>query len=159
MQKKRRFPLLALCLTGSILLSLALAGCSAKEATPLEEPSSPPQTSPDKNSGSPEPTVSPEDAIQPLEIGRRLETLEGVNGIEPYGEYQSGSRLVPGDLSGNPALAYSLTFCDMTGFEGSLPQGYDPPALLECGKAPGLKPNDCSPCGLCFRRLFCSLLT
>ncbi len=80
-------------------------------------------------------------AIQPLGITRQLAQSQPVNGVEPYSEHYFGdSLIISADLSDTPALAYSLTFSDRTQFpsEDQLPTGYDPRALLEWGKDPGL---------------------
>ena len=133
MKPKRLSSLLSLCLAAVLLLS----GCAEKAAPPPAETDAPPE--PVQTAPAPEPAVSPEDAIRPLEVRRYLLTPQGVDGVGPYREYYHfRSRLVSGDLSGDPALAYSLTFGNLTEFAGELPQGYDPQALLEWGKAPGL---------------------
>ena len=79
--------------------------------------------------------------IQPLGLTRQLGQPQAVDGVEPYGEYWFGDSLtISADLSHAPALAYSLTFSDRTKFPAAdqLPAGYDPEALLEWGKDPGL---------------------
>ena len=136
MQKKR---LLAFCLAVSILASLALTGCGANEAVPPDEPDVPPQTGPVGDVSDPEPAISPEEAIRPLEGKRNLVTPQGVDGIEPYGTYwYGGQQTINADLSERLALTYSLTVGDKTTFSGGKPKGYDMEALLEWGKAPGL---------------------
>lgn len=80
-------------------------------------------------------------AIRPLGVSRELAAIEAVGGVEPYSEYWYPSTdKISADLSQSPALAYSLTFSDKTDFPAAdkLPEGYDPQALLEWGKAPGL---------------------
>ena len=80
-------------------------------------------------------------AIQPLGLTRQLVQPQAVDGVEPYSDHYFGDSLtISADLSGAPALAYSLTFSDRTKFPAAdqLPAGYDPEALLEWGKAPGL---------------------
>ena len=76
-------------------------------------------------------------AVQPLEVLRSLPEIAAVNGVEPYSDHWFSPTKVTVDLSAAPALAYSLTFSDKTSFSG-LPEGYDPEALLEWGKNPGL---------------------
>ena len=77
-------------------------------------------------------------AIQPLRFTREAAAIQAVGGVEPYGAYWLGEQArVTADLSSSPALAYSLTISDKTSFQ-SLPAGYDPAALLEWGKDPGL---------------------
>ena len=52
-------------------------------------------------------------AIQPLGLTRQLVQPQAVDGVEPYSEYWFGDSLtISADLSGAPALAYSLTFSD-----------------------------------------------
>ena len=71
-------------------------------------------------------------AIQPLGLTRQLVQPQAVDGVEPYSEYWFGDSLtISADLSGAPALAYSLTFSDRTKFPAAdqLPAGYDPEAL------------------------------
>lgn len=82
----------------------------------------------------PEETKSP---IAPLQVVRNLPEIQGQDGIEPYANFYGGTTHVNADLSENPALAYSLTISDKTTFE-TMPAGYDPEALLEWGKYPGL---------------------
>jgi len=78
------------------------------------------------------------DAILPLEIVRSLTAIQGVDDVEPFGEHWHLSKdSILTDLSADPALTYSLTISDKTTFAG-LPRGYDPKALLEWGKDPGL---------------------
>lgn len=80
-------------------------------------------------------------AIRPLGVFRELAAIEAVGGVEPYSDYWYPSTgKISADLSQSPALAYSLTFSDKTDFPAAdkLPEGYDPQALLEWGKAPGL---------------------
>ena len=77
------------------------------------------------------------DAVQPLEVLRSLPEIAAVNGVEPYSDHWFSSAKVTADLSAAPALAYSLTFSDITSFS-RLPVDYDPAALLEWGKDPGL---------------------
>ena len=77
-------------------------------------------------------------AIQPLRFTREAAAIQAVGGVEPYGAYWLGEQArVTADLSSSPALAYSLTISDKTSFQ-SLPAGYDPAALLEWSKGPGL---------------------
>ena len=77
-------------------------------------------------------------AIQPLRFTREAAAIQAVGGVEPYGAYWLGEQVrVTADLSSSPALAYSLTISDKTSFQ-SLPAGYDPAALLEWSKGPGL---------------------
>lgn len=88
-----------------------------------------------------EQTAPASQPIQPLSFSRELSAIQPVDGIEPYSAhwYAVGSApTIEADLSGAPALAYSLTISDRTQFSGKIPQGYDPGALLEWGKHPGL---------------------
>ena len=80
-------------------------------------------------------------AIRPLTVVRNPAKMKAVQNAEPWGEYWfTDGNLSSADLSGNPGLAWSLTFSDKTRFPEAdcLPAGYDPQALLEWGKAPGL---------------------
>ena len=76
--------------------------------------------------------------IQPLEVSQKLVTPKAQDGIQPYEEYYSQIMPENADISDNPALAYSLTFSDKTEFSANMPASYDPNALLEWGKDPGL---------------------
>lgn len=77
-------------------------------------------------------------AISPLGMVREFAEIKAVDGVEPFSEYwYSDSNAVSADFSDSPALAYSLTISDITEFS-SLPKGYDPEALIEWGKDPGL---------------------
>lgn len=85
-----------------------------------------------------EPEQEDIEPISPLGVVRTHAQIQGVDDIEPYGDYWfQGENRITVDLSGFPALAYSLTISDQTVFSG-LPAGYDPEALIEWGKAPGL---------------------
>lgn len=139
---KRLQSLLVWCLT----VSLLLAACQSAPADGAKaaEPDVPSAAEPEPPAPPPaEPALSGDsmaaDAIQPLSARRWLVRPQGADGVEPYGAYYGrGGSTVPGDLSGNPALAYSLTFSDTTTFPEDLPAGYNPEDLLEWGKAPGL---------------------
>jgi len=77
-------------------------------------------------------------AVQPLKLSRKAPMPDAVGSIEPYSDHWMRETLfINEDLSAAPELAYSLTFSDKTTFS-ALPAGYDPEALLEWGKAPGL---------------------
>lgn len=105
------------------------------EPQPTEpEPTEPQPTEPEPTEPEPEPT----EPISPLGIVRKHADIQGVDGVEPYSEYWvSWENKVTADLSNALGLAYSLTISDATTF-ASLPAGYDPEALLEWGKYPGL---------------------
>ena len=78
------------------------------------------------------------DAISPLGVVREFPEVEAVDGVEPFSShYTSWEKQVAADLSDSPELAYSLTISEITEFS-SLPEGYDPDALIEWGKNPGL---------------------
>ena len=82
---------------------------------------------------------APKTAIYPLVKVFSPTSLKAVDGVEPYAEFWlDWENKVSADLSGAPGLAFSLTFSDQTKFSGALPTGYDPQALLEWGKYPGL---------------------
>ena len=85
------------------------------------------------------PVTSESDGIfSTLGIVRKYSNIQGVAGVESFGNYwYYGSNAIPANLSGRTALAYSLTISDRTTFS-ALPAGYDPDALLEWGKYPGL---------------------
>ena len=86
----------------------------------------------------PVPTPEPDGAITELSVTRSLPQIEAVDGVEPYATvWYTGKNNITADLSRAPALAYSLTIGDQTTF-AELPSGYDPDALIEWGKAPGL---------------------
>lgn len=77
-------------------------------------------------------------AIQPLGLTRGLLDIQGIGEVEPYGNYWlPPDNKITVDLAEAPGLAYSLNFSEKTQF-GKLPAGFDPVALLEWGKAPGL---------------------
>lgn len=77
-------------------------------------------------------------AIRPLGVTRQLVVPQAAGGVEPYGNYYfSPQNRITADLSKVPALAYSLNISDKTQFSG-IPAGFDPQALLEWGKDPGL---------------------
>ena len=89
----------------------------------------------------PDPTVGmTSDAIQPLSVAYDQKVLDAIGSVEPYGEHWVLNTTISEDISQAPGLAYSLVFSDSTRFpnEGKLPAGYDPDALLEWGKNPGL---------------------
>lgn len=76
--------------------------------------------------------------IQPLDVSRKLVTPVAQSGIQPYDEFWFDSFPENADLSDNRKLAYSITFSNETYFPGNMPAGFDPQALLEWGKEPGL---------------------
>lgn len=86
----------------------------------------------------PENTSVDTSCVQPLIISRKLNPVKSQDGVDAYGEYRLGSVLENRDISDNPALAYSLTYLDTTRFPDTMPAAYDPEALLEWGKNPGL---------------------
>lgn len=78
------------------------------------------------------------DAVKPLAATRTLKKADAVGGITAFSNHWIGTQSqISENLSQSPTLAYSLTFSDQTRFS-SLPAGYDPVALLEWGKSPGL---------------------
>lgn len=76
--------------------------------------------------------------IQLLEVSQKPVTPKAQDGIQPYADFYSESMPKNADISDNPALAYSLIFSDRTEFSSNMPASYDPKALMEWGKAPGL---------------------
>lgn len=80
-------------------------------------------------------------SIQPLKVTRKLPEIKPISNIEPYSQYWfPGMDVISGDLSSSLDLANSLTFSDVAVFpsEEKLPAGFNPQALLEWGKNPGL---------------------
>ena len=77
-------------------------------------------------------------AIRPLSVYREAAALTAVEDAVPWERYWAEPDTVNADLSAYPGLAYSLIVGDNTTFNGPLPRGYDPEALLEWGKDPGL---------------------
>ena len=77
-------------------------------------------------------------AIFRLDPVRWSTELNAQESIKPYGTYWFELTQIKANLSGSPGLTYSLTIGDNTAFKGNLPQGYDPAALIEWGKNPGL---------------------
>jgi len=77
------------------------------------------------------------DAVEPLNVRRELPEISAVDDVEAYENVYAYQTSVTADLSDSPALAYSLSFSNLTSFS-KLPEGYDPDALLEWGKYPGL---------------------
>jgi hypothetical protein len=73
-----------------------------------------------------------------LSVTRSARQLTAAAGLEPWSDHWYDRTRITADLSGHPDLAWSLIIGDNTEFTGSLPEGYDPQALLEWGKAPGL---------------------
>ena len=112
----------------ALLLLVCLPGCgnSAREEGPTGT------ETPKSAEGSKPP------AIRPLAVKRVAAELTAVGKVEPWEDYWLSPRTVKDDLSGAPGLAYSLIMGDDTYFAAALPQGYDPEALLEWGKEPGL---------------------
>lgn len=141
----------------SLALGIVFTGCASDFGQGRStEPdgsfeSSSEQSSSEQNSSQPSPNHSEapswtagldlSEAIQPLGIMRKSTEIESVDRIEPYSEWwEPQNNAIQGDLSQSPALAYSFTFSDKTVFPdtGNLPAGYDPDALMEWGKDPGL---------------------
>lgn len=88
-----------------------------------------------------EQAASASEPVRPLTFSRELSSIQPVSGIEPYSNHwyaAGGIPTIDADLSDAPALAYSLTISNQTRFSGKTPEGYDPGALLEWGKYPGL---------------------
>ena len=110
------------------------------EPTPTEpkptepKPTEPQQTEPEPTE--PEPS-EPVDPISTLGVVRGFAEIQAQDGIQPFVEPWDLGKNVKADLSGNLALAYSLSFSSDTKFE-ILPAGFDSDALLEWGKYPGL---------------------
>lgn len=78
-------------------------------------------------------------AIRPLGITRQLVTPQALGSVQPYDMYWlQPQNKVSADLSSAFSLAYSLVISPKTEFSGSLPGGFDPAALIEWGKDPGL---------------------
>lgn len=75
--------------------------------------------------------------INTLKISRKLPPAEAIGGIQPYSDYWFGNMAIPEDLANSIVLAYTQSFSDNTVFL-DVPAGYDPIALLEWGKTPGL---------------------
>ena len=132
------------------ILSLVLAVAMMCSITACELPlPSPPSSydptatssthTPMPTNTSPTPTVQTSyDRITPLQFLRPYQKISGVAGTEAFGTYwYTGKNTIRTDLSHSTALAFSLTFGDNTNFS-ALPAGYDPDALLEWGKYPGL---------------------
>ena len=76
--------------------------------------------------------------IQPLQVTRKLVIPTGGAGIAPYSQYYWFPMPLDVDISDKPALAYSLTFSDVTEFPENMPASFDTQVLLEWGKNPGL---------------------
>ncbi len=87
-------------------------------------------------------TTSENIPITELNASKKLADIKGQNGVEPFGEYWIDA-LIPGDISDNLGLAYSLTVGDNTTFakDSYAPKGYDINSLIEWGKDPGLGVN------------------
>lgn len=88
-----------------------------------------------------EPAEQP--TIYPMKVVRTPANLEAAGALEPYadcGWVSAYPELMNADLSHAPGLAYSLSFADDTILPSAdrLPAGFDPQALLEWGKYPGL---------------------
>ena len=77
--------------------------------------------------------------ITPLTVTRTPETVRDKAGVTAYGEYWFSPFPQDADLTQNPALAYSLSFADNTRFPDTMPGTFDPEALLQWGKDPGLQ--------------------
>ena len=76
--------------------------------------------------------------ITPLAVSRKLATPKAQNGIQPYDDFWFYPFPENTDLSDHSELAYTISFSDRTKFPENMPAGYDPQALLEWGKEPGL---------------------
>ncbi len=78
-------------------------------------------------------------AIRDGIILREYTQIKAKDGIEPFGEFWFEGEITA-DLSNAPGLAWSLIVASNTVFPetGKLPKGYNPQALIEWGKTPGL---------------------
>lgn len=76
-------------------------------------------------------------AIVPLPKTHTVKSLSAVDGIVPYSAHWGKDSKISADLSDAPGLAYSLSISNITTFDAT-PEGYDPSALIEWGKDPGL---------------------
>lgn len=121
------------------------------EAVPSAEAPLPPETprtaeTPDTAetaapAGTPPPAASPQPEKSPilaLSVVRRAAEIPAVGGVKPWTEWWQELGRISSDLSHSPGLAYSLTIGDNTVFSGGVPEGYDPHALMEWGRDPGL---------------------
>lgn len=132
--KKSLVTLLAIALLLSMLPSCA---APAEPVEPLANPDTVEQTVETPAPAEEETSEEVKNPFELLDVSRSLIMPQAQDGIEPYSEHWFGENRVAADLSGNPALAYSLSFSHKTSFD-SMPAGYDPAALLEWGKYPGL---------------------
>lgn len=76
--------------------------------------------------------------IQPLSVSRKPVTPKAAGTVQPYEEFWYNPFPAEADLSDCRGLAYSITFSDETIFSDKMPDGFNPQALLEWGKEPGL---------------------
>ena len=72
-------------------------------------------------------------------VVREYAQIEAKDGVEPFAELWNNGR-ISADLSDAAGLVWTLQISDSTVFlnPGQMPKGYDPQALLEWGKTPGL---------------------
>lgn len=77
-------------------------------------------------------------AVRALNTARTPVMPKAKDGVQPYGDYWWDALPEDADLSDAPELAYSLCFSDHTVFPDKMPSSFDPAALLEWGKDPGL---------------------
>ena len=140
---RKRMISLLLCFT--LFVSLCACGGTIADSdlnddVPAADTGSPPDPLISDTASVSEGSLQEEDeaAIYPLVKTYTPAELPAVDGVEPYSDFWFGDNRVSADLSVAPGLAFSLTFSDKTRFSGTLPAGYDPQALLEWGKYPGL---------------------
>lgn len=76
--------------------------------------------------------------VTPLDAQHSQQPVRAADGIRPYAEFYISPLPENADLTDNPGLAYSLSFSDITRFPEKMPASYNPRALLEWGKEPGL---------------------
>lgn len=76
--------------------------------------------------------------IVPLDVTRKLVTPRATGRVQPYSTWGYEPFPQDADLRGREALAYTLSFTDFVQFPDTMPAGFDPEALLEWGKDPGL---------------------
>ncbi len=146
----------AILLILALLLSL-LAACGSPAAETPTETLAPAATPTPTPAPTPTPTPAPTETPAPVEtaappaapqaekipmavlsVTRRARKVSAGAGLEPWSAHWYDHTRITADLKGDPALAWSLIIGDNTEFTGSLPEGYDPQALVEWGKAPGL---------------------
>lgn len=76
--------------------------------------------------------------IVPLDVTRKLVTPSATWQVQPYSTWGYEPFPQDADLRGHETLAYTLNFSDFVQFPDTMPAGFDPEALLEWGKDPGL---------------------